>query len=94
MKMKTRENHPGWKGGEYIFRGYRMILRGAGYVPEHILVMEKMLGGPIPEGAVVHHCNEEKLDNRPFNLRLFATGSDHIKYHHHLRRIRSRAIVC
>lgn len=86
MKKKTRENHPGWKGGECLFRGYRMIRRGIGYIPEHILVMQKMLGGPIPEGAVVHHCNGNKADNRPYNLRLFLSRGEHAAHHHKIRR--------
>ena len=86
MKMKTRENHPGWKGGKHIFRGYVMILCGNGYIPEHILVMQKMLGGPIPEGAVVHHCNRNRADNRPYNLRLFLSSGEHTAYHHKIRR--------
>lgn len=52
-----------------------------GYVREHILVMEKMLGRQLHKGEVVHHCNGDTSDNRPYNLMLFASQSEHLKYH-------------
>lgn len=85
----TKENNPNWKGGRRIHRNGYVLL----YVPEHpksgkrgevyehMIVMEKMLGGPIPEGAEIHHCNGDPTDNRPYNLRLFNTKGEHSKYH-------------
>lgn len=34
----------------------------------HVLVAEAALGKPLPAGAIVHHVNEVKTDNRPTNL--------------------------
>ena len=34
-----------------------------GYVYEHILMAEKALGKPLPNGAEVHHINGKKGDN-------------------------------
>jgi hypothetical protein len=81
--------NPNWYGGVKKTKdGYIKVLRKGhprscvgGYVCEHILVMEKMLGGPLPEGAVVHHCNKDRGDNRPYNLRLFSSRSEHAKHH-------------
>ena len=79
-----------WKGGRSRTpEGYIKIWQPAhpratkrdGYVLEHILVMETMLGHGLPEGSVVHHCNRNRSDNRPYNLRLFLSNSEHSRYH-------------
>jgi len=36
--------------------------------------------GPVPEGYLVHHINEDKLDNRLKNLELMLIG-DHSRHH-------------
>lgn len=53
-----------------------------GYVPEHVLVMEKKIGRYIIKPEVVHHINEIKSDNRIENLLLFKNNSEHIKIAH------------
>lgn len=65
-----------WRGGAYVRAdGYRMVRQpehpranGNGYVREHILIAERALGKPLPEGAEVHHVNTVRRDNGRGNL--------------------------
>jgi len=59
-----------------------------GYVREHILVAEKALGKPLPKGAVLHHHNEDRTDNRPENLVICQDRAYHALLH---RRMRAKA---
>ena len=58
-----------------------------GYVREHILIAEQVLGRLLPEKAVVHHHNENRAENKHTNLVICENES----YHKHLH-IRMRAL--
>jgi len=91
-KNKFREKSAGWNGGKYIDnRGYARILDplnpradSKGYVQGYIAKAGEALGKPVPDGAVVHHHNDELTicENQAYHLFLhvrtrayLATGS-------------------
>lgn len=55
-----------------------------GYIMEHILVMEALIGRHLTENECVHHKNFNRADNRKDNLQLM-TKSEHMSYHSTLR---------
>lgn len=103
-KMRGEMN-PAWVGGRYTEpgKGYVMVLnpthpraRVNGYVLEHILVAEKMLGRPLNPGEEVHHKNRKRDDNRPENLEVFASHREHWMQEHYedVARARDAANSC
>lgn len=88
------EKNPDWKGGRYVEpkKGYVMIrmphhhrARQNGYVLEHILVAEKMLGRPLFRHERVHHKNHKTTDNRPENLKVYSSNAEHLRDEGHHR---------
>lgn len=51
----------------------------SGYVRQHRLVMENELGRFLTQREVVDHRNGDPSDNRPENLRLFASNGEHLR---------------
>lgn len=58
-----------------------------GHVLEHILVVERALGKPLPEKVVVHHINGDRTDNRNANLVICQDQAYHLLLHKKRRRL-------
>jgi len=78
---KCQRNDPSLERGKYVSSdGYYILTTGhGGYKREHIHIAEQVYG-KIPKGYVVHHINEDKLDNRPENLQVMSRA-DHNTLH-------------
>jgi len=71
-----------------VKKGYKKLLIHShpradqkGYVFEHIVVAEAVIGRPIKEPEEVHHRDMNRLNNSPDNLVVCADHADHMKYH-------------
>ena len=82
-------NHSCWKGGRLVVtRGYILIWKKGhpaasrkGYVMEHRLIMEEIVGRYLTDEEEVHHKNFIHGDNAPDNLQLFPNHAEHMKAH-------------
>lgn len=78
------DKNPCWRGGRRMMKGYVEIrmpdhpnARG-GYMLEHRVVMERMIGRLLRPEEVVHHKNAIRSDNRPENLQLYSSNGEHL----------------
>jgi hypothetical protein len=89
----TGTNHYNWKGGvSKSADGYVKLKDPShsradhhGYVLEHVAVAQKALGHDLPEGAIVHHVNEIRDDNRNPNLVICQDKNYHKLLHRRMR---------
>lgn len=80
------EKCPAWKGGKHKNNGYIDIyspqhpFNRRGYVFEHRLIIEKIIGRYLYRWEVSHHINKIRDDNRPQNLMVFKNTGSHLKF--------------
>lgn len=79
-------------GGVWTGDGYRRILIPGhpranirGYVSEHILIAERVLGRPLPAAVVVHHNDRDGMNNANENLVICPDQAYHLLIHARLR---------
>ena len=66
---------------EYVICKGHPRAKKNGSVHVHVLVAEEKLGRYLLPDEVVHHIDEDKLNNRPDNIMVFATKADHTSFH-------------
>lgn len=87
------KNNPQYNGGKtknplgYIFvRDFSHHKSNSmGYIGEHILVAEKILGKYLPDKAVVHHVDGNPSNNNPNNLVICENSAYHLFLHRKIR---------
>lgn len=67
-------------GYVYVYFPDHPKASNSGYIMEHILVMEALIGRHLADGEVVHHINGIRNDNRKENLKLM-DFREHARYH-------------
>ena len=72
-------------GAGYVKAGYLVKSADGVQRAEHIVVAERALGRPLPAGAVVHHVDENPLNNEPGNLVICPSQAYHMTLHRRMR---------
>lgn len=66
---------------EYIIDKTHPRANADGAVYVHYIVAEQILGRPLLAGEWVHHKDQNKTNNHPDNIMVFASNEDHSRFH-------------
>lgn len=96
---RDREKNANWKGGRTIDKdGYVLIKKrdhpsanSRGYVQEHRLIVEKIIGRFLKPEERVHHFNFNRQDNRNENL-LVSLNGYHTSLHNRIEKLTKEEI--
>lgn len=83
-----RPNRKVWR--RHTIRGkarWYVSCRGGGCEPWARVVMRNVLGRELRPGEVVHHVNGDSEDDRPENLRVFASHAAHMRHEYEQGRL-------
>lgn len=86
--VPTLNAYPSYKGGcTLVYGGYiyehcptHRLCNQWGYVAQHRMISEDLIGRPLRKGEVVHHRDEVRTNNAPDNLEVM-TKSAHHQHH-------------
>jgi hypothetical protein len=88
MQGEIGKKNRNWKGGRTIIKGYIYVYspnhpyaNSKKYYPLHRLIYEKYIKRLLRPEETVHHRDENKLNNKLSNLKLFPSRVEHRKYH-------------
>lgn len=77
----SKEKSRLWKGGRRTDKGYVYVYdpshpksKSNGYILEHRVIMENIIGRPLLPEENVHHIDGDKTNNNPNNLELWSTS--------------------
>ena len=97
---RTGKKCNGWKGGTTMSNGYKYIHKPEhpnsdkkGYVKKCVLKMSNHLNRPLKKGEIVHHVDENKLNDSIKNLKI-VTRSEHIYIHNPHRWKKQYSVEC
>lgn len=84
---RSGEGHPNWKGGRvkvgrywYRYCPEHPNATQNGYMLEHRLVVEGVLGRLLQRNEVVHHIDGNAEHNDPENLQVFGSNGEHLRH--------------
>lgn len=79
---KIGADNPNWRGGRFVDdKGYVKVRVDGRYRREHRVIAERLIGRVLTEIEVVHHVDENTVNNDPANLEVYCCNGHHRSRH-------------